>query len=74
MSVARQQIPNTRQWTGWKVVFSARSAPMVTHATTDTVTEERCSLCGPSLDVIRRIVSQCSAVDYSGVKCWLVSS
>jgi hypothetical protein len=38
-----------RQWTGWKTVFSVRSAPMAAHATTDTATEEWCFLCSPCL-------------------------
>jgi hypothetical protein len=33
-SVTRQQ--PARQWTGWKEVFSVRSAPMATHGTVDT--------------------------------------
>jgi hypothetical protein len=35
-------------------VFSARSAAITAHATMDTTTEERCFLCGPCLDVLRR--------------------
>jgi hypothetical protein len=43
----RKQIPNMSQWTDWKAVFSARSAPMAAHATMDTATEEWHFLCCP---------------------------
>jgi hypothetical protein len=47
-----------RQWTGWKAVFSARSAPMAAHETKDIAIEERYFLCGPCLDIISRTVSK----------------
>jgi hypothetical protein len=57
--VAGQQISNMRRWTGWKAVFSARSAPMDAHAM-DTAIEELCFLCGSYLDVTSRIISECN--------------
>jgi hypothetical protein len=62
MLVAKQQIPNMRQWTGWKAVFSTRSAPMAVHATMDRATEEWCFPCSPFLGVLSRAISECSAV------------
>jgi hypothetical protein len=59
-AVARQR--PARQWTGWKAMFSARSASMAAHATMDTAKEERCFLCGPCLDVIGRAFSEFSSV------------
>jgi hypothetical protein len=52
-----------RQWTGWEAVFSARTAPMVAHATMDTAKEERCFLYGPFLNVMRRTISGASSVN-----------
>jgi hypothetical protein len=60
--IARQR-PRNRQRPllgNGEIVFSARSAPIAAHATMDTVTEERCVLCGPCQDVISRTVSECS--------------
>jgi hypothetical protein len=45
------------QWTGWKVMFSARSAPMAAQTAVDTATEKLCSLCYPCLYVVSRTVS-----------------
>jgi hypothetical protein len=36
--------------------------------TMNTATEVRCFLCGPCIDVISRIISECSADEYSGVQ------
>jgi hypothetical protein len=48
-------------------VFSARYPPMAAHATVDTVTGTVFSVLSvPS--VVSRTVSECSAVEYSGVK------
>jgi hypothetical protein len=66
LPVARQHIPNTCQWIGWKAVFSAQSAPMAAHATTDTATEERCFLCCPCLDVLSRTISRAVELTRSG--------
>jgi hypothetical protein len=54
-----------RQCTGWKAVFPARSASMAAHATMDITAGEMCSLCGTCLNVIRRKISECSAVECS---------
>jgi hypothetical protein len=68
MPVVKQKIPNTRQWTGWKAVFPAQSAPMAAFVTMDTVTEEQCILCGTCLEVISRTISECGAVEVSEVE------
>jgi hypothetical protein len=52
-SVARQQIPNTYQWTNWEVVFSMRSVRQLRDATTGELLEA-CSLCGPLRGYITR--------------------
>jgi hypothetical protein len=65
-----------RQWAVWKGVFSARFASLAAHATMDTVTEERCSLCGPCLAIISRTILeriQLSWVKWSEVVGWWVS-
>jgi hypothetical protein len=71
--VTRQQIPDMRQWTGWRAVFSARPSPMDAHARMNTATEERCFLCGPRLDVISSIIIGASAIQLSEVVGWWVN-
>jgi hypothetical protein len=70
-AVTRQRPVNSNRET----VFSASFAQIAEHATMDTPTEERCFLCGPCLDVISSTIieSQCSSVEWSEVKSWLVS-
>jgi hypothetical protein len=46
-----------------KAVFSSLLWTMAAHATIYTLTEERPFLCGPCLDIIRRTVTECSAVE-----------
>jgi hypothetical protein len=38
--VARQQIPNTHQWTNWEAVFSAWSVPQLHDATMEEMLDQ----------------------------------
>jgi hypothetical protein len=47
---ARQQIPNTGQWTNMEAMFSTRSVRQLRDAKEELL--ERCFLCGPRREVI----------------------
>jgi hypothetical protein len=53
MSISRQQIPNTHQWTTWEEVFSKWSVPQLRDTTIEELLEAVFS-CGPQRGVISR--------------------